>query len=62
MKKILYLILLFYVGSGCSTIKNNIANNEILNNSLKNEINTSIIDGFYNNDTINVGNSIYLLR
>lgn len=32
------------------------------NYSLKDEMNKSVIDGFYNNDTCGIGNKIYLMK
>jgi len=61
MLKYILLILLFFIVS-CSSKKQIISityNNEF---SFKDEINKSIIDGFYNGDTTNIGNDIYLLK
>lgn len=56
MKKIIILILITLYG--CSSTKHTVYK-EIP--SFKDDINKSIIDGFYNNDTTNIGN-IYLLK
>jgi hypothetical protein len=68
MKKLLILITLLTFIS-CSTIKSieyknrpSLIDSIEMSFSIKDEINKSIIDGFYNNDTTGIGNSIYLLR
>jgi hypothetical protein len=56
------LICLMVLIFGCSTTKENfnvIDNNEF---SLKNELNQSIIDGFFNNDTTGISNNFYFLN
>jgi hypothetical protein len=56
-----YLLLITILISGCSTTKQVLIPFEY-NVSLTDEINSSIIDGFNNGDTINIPKNIYLLR
>jgi len=51
--KLLLILLLF---SSCVTTK------QFEPTSFKDDINASIIDGFYNNDTTNLSGTIYLIR
>ena len=61
MKKILFIIILIIISLNCFISKPApyYYENEF---SLKDDINQSIIDGFYNGDTNNIGNEIYLLK
>ena len=56
MKKIKILIIIFIAifVSSCKVQHQYI--------SFKDDVNKSIIDGFYNNDTTNISKTIYLLR
>jgi len=60
MSKYLLIFLLILITS-CSSIKQSVSTCDE-NFSLKDEINKSIIDGFYNNDTTDIGDKIYLLK
>jgi hypothetical protein len=51
-----YIILLSFFITSCSTPK------PINDTSFKDDINNSIIDGFYNNDTIGKSHLIYLIK
>ena len=53
--------LLIFLIVSCSSTKQTISTYD-KNFSLKDEINKSIIDGFYNNDTTGISNKIYLLK
>jgi len=55
--KFLIMVAIFFTLTGCSSTKIVINHDE-----LKDEINASIIDGFYNNDTSGISKSIYLLK
>ena len=57
MKHIIIIIVLIIVAVGCTS-----TNHLPENFSLKDEINNSIIDGFYYGDTTGVANDIYLLN
>ena len=59
MAKYLLLILSFFIVS-CSSTKQTVSTNK--NFSLKDDINKSIIDGFYNGDTTGISKNIYLLK
>ena len=59
--KYLILIALFFITS--CTISNQIVSNKTSNNSLLNhEMKNSIIDGFFNGDTINIPKNTYYLN
>jgi len=60
MAKYLLLILSFFIVS-CSSTKQTVSTYD-KNYSLKDDINKSIIDGFYNGDTIGISKNIYLLK
>lgn len=47
--------------SSCASIKQSTSNYSE-NCLLKDDINNSIIDGFYTNDTINISKTIYLIK
>ena len=61
--KYLIIIICLYLFS-CTTVKTVNQNISMLNNlpNFKNELNKSIIDGFYNNDTIGISKTIYLIK
>ncbi len=56
----LILIFIIILNYSCSISKDlNIIND---NFSLKEDINKSIVDGFFNNDTLGISETIYLLK
>ena len=59
MKKLIFLFL--FVLIGCVSNKP-ITKSDIIAETSISDINNSIIDGFYNNDTIGISNKIYLLK
>jgi hypothetical protein len=61
MKNLLYFLFVLIVLSGCSTNKRVPYRYED-NFSLNDEMNKSIIDGFYGGDTTGIGHKIYLLK
>ena len=58
--KVKYIVI-FTMLSGCSTAKKHTIE-DVLNYSFKDELNKSIIDGFYDSDTTGIGKDIYLLK
>jgi len=57
MKILLFLVSFTLLLASCSTPKSIVDVNYF-----KNELNASIIDGFYNNDTVGISKSIYLVK
>lgn len=70
MTKLILIIITLSMITSCISTKKNIVNDNIIINenetfkneyTLKNDINTSIIDGFYDNDTTGISKTIYIL-
>jgi len=55
------LIFLLFLITSCLSTKQSVSTCD-KNFSVKDEINQSIIDGFYNSDTIGISKNIYLLK
>jgi uncharacterized protein YcfL len=57
------LFLILFLLAGCTTTKNYIlTNNTTKSLSISDEMNKSIIDGFFDNDTTGISNKIYLMK
>jgi hypothetical protein len=58
-----FLIIIFILITSCSISKSNKSETVYNDNfSLKDEMNKSIIDGFYNGDTTNISQNIYFIK
>ncbi len=63
MNTIFFIIIIEVVFSLYQSTDNKMVKYETCDNySLKDDINNSIIDGFYDNDTTGIGDKIYLLK
>ena len=63
MNTIIFIIIIEVVFSLYQSTDNKMVKYETCDNySLKDDINNSIIDGFYDNDTTEIGDKIYLQK
>ena len=63
MNTIIFIIIIEVVFSLYQSTDNKMVKYETCDNySLKDDINNSIIDGFYDNDTTGIGDKIYLQK